>query len=106
VLKRILLFVRPLHVSLFVNYRVPPGIENPLTPLAASDKEASQAEATAILCHDKVNAADTVVACHRECRRIEREYMTTGVSGRMFYLLRIVHIDVTISAIGDRVENV
>lgn len=60
--QRILLLVFPLHVLLFITYRVPPDIQQPLAPLAPSNQEGSKIEAAAVLGNNQVDALRAVVA--------------------------------------------
>lgn len=54
VFERVLLFMLPLHVSLFVVHRIPPDVKKPVGPLRAAYEEGAEVEAGAILMHKHV----------------------------------------------------
>lgn len=54
-LKSVLLLVLPFHMLLFVANRVPPYIEQAISPSASSDEERTQIESTAVLRNNEVD---------------------------------------------------
>lgn len=65
-LQSILFLVLPFHVLLLVGYRVPPDVEQAVSPWAALDEEGAEVEATAILRHYQVDRLGLSVTNRRQ----------------------------------------
>lgn len=100
----ILLFMLPLHVLLLITHWIPPNIEQPLTPLAASDQEGPEVEATAVLRDNQVDALRAVIADGTIGDFIEvREFfLRRGVCD----VERVVDVDITVCDILEMLEDV
>lgn len=61
-LQGVLLLVRPVHVLLLVGDRVPPHVEQAVSPCTAPNKERAEIEARAILREDKVDGIGVAIA--------------------------------------------
>jgi len=101
VLERVLLLVRPIHVHLLVEDRVPPDVKKSVCPRRTADKEGAKVEAVTILRNDKINRGGEVVASGRGVDLIEE-----WRARRMREIERVVDIDVTIDVSIEGVEDV
>lgn len=62
-LHRILLFMLPFHMFLFVSHRIPPDVQQAISPDAAMYEEGAKVETGAVLWDYKIDGVGSTVAC-------------------------------------------
>lgn len=100
----VLLLMLPLHVLLLIAHWIPPNIEQPLTPLAASDQEGPEVEATAVLRDNQVDALCAVIADGTigDFIKVGEFLLRRGVCD----VERVVDVDITVCDILEMLEDV
>lgn len=112
VLESVLLLVLPLHVTLFVEDRVPPDIKQSVGPGATANEEGTKVEAAAVLGNDQVDAFwDAVTYCARGewvevVLVLWSVLVARGTVWRVLDLKRVVDVDVTVGSVAQVVEDV
>jgi hypothetical protein len=91
VLQGVLLLVLPLHMTLFVVYRIPPDVQQTVAPFASSNEEGAEVEAGTILGYDEVNGGWVFVTAERARERVE-----PGLCERVRDVERIEEVDVAV----------
>lgn len=100
-LEGVLLLVLPLHVLLLVHDGIPPDIEQPIGPVAASDKERSQVEPRAVLWQDQIHRV--YIAITFDVLRVVVEIV--GLE-RVGDVERVVLVDIAVDVVFEVVEDV